>query len=267
MSGSLRGLAVRLWRALGSIRLTVALCFLLAADLGLGYLSLRENLEIFAPMSDVGLLDWMDSYGAANPAHALWFFVMLGLLGGLAVNTFVCTTERVIHILAQRPARRELPFRLAPHLMHYAVLIILAGYLCSYLFATSDTGRALRPGGRIELPGTGAALHFHGFAPDVLQGKRVEAFEGYVMRPNAQVTILRGGQAYPAVLNFNAPIHVDGVGIYLSDFQPRKPGGGMGRAYIGLIVRRDPSAVIYQSGMAVFVLGLALYVFGRKFRR
>lgn len=259
--------AVYVWRALASIRLTVALCFLLAADLGLGYLSLRENLEIFAPMSNIGLLEWMSTYGAANPLHALWFFVMLALLGILAINTFVCTSERVVQILARRPALAELPFRLAPHLMHYAVLIILGGYLCSYVFSSSETGRALRPGENISLPGGQARLRFDDFAPDLLRGPRVPAFDGYVIRPNARLTVMHQGNERSAVLNFNSPVHAGGYGIYLGDFQPRKPGGGMGRSYIALIVRRDPSALIYQTGMAVFVLGLGLYVFGRKYRR
>ena len=193
--------------------------------------------------------------------------MIVALLGGLAVNTFVCTTERVIHILAQRPARRELPFRLAPHLMHYAVLIILAGYGCSYLFSTSDTGRALRPGEQFTISDTGAVLQFHQFLPELMKGTRVDGFDGYVIRPNAQVTIHHQGQSTPAVLNFNEPLHVAGIGIYLAEFLPRKPGSGMGNTYIKLILRRDPSAVIYRFGMLVFVLGLALYVFERKFRR
>lgn len=258
---------LRLWRALGNIRLTVALCFLLAADLGLGYLSLRENLEIFAPLSNVGLLEWIDTYGAANPRHATWFFAMLALLGGLSANTFACTTERVFQILRQRHTLSELPFRLAPHMMHYAVLIILAGYSCSYLFSTSDTGRALRPGEQFILPGTDTALQFQKFLPEVMEGTRVDGFEGYVIRPNALVTIHHQGQTTQAVLNFNEPLHVAGIGIYLADFLPRKPGGSMGNTYIKLILRRDPSAVIYRFGMLVFVLGLALYVFERKFRR
>jgi hypothetical protein len=259
--------AIRLWRALGGIRLTVVLCFLLAADLGLGYLSLRESLEIFAPMSKVGLLEWIATYGAANPRHAAWFFAMLALLGGLSVNIFACTTGQVARILARRHGWRELPFRLAPHLMHYAVPIILAGYLGSYLLSTSDTGHALRPGERFTLPGTETALRFDGFAPELLRGERVETFDGYVLRPNAQMTIFRDGRAFPAVLNFNVPIHAGGAGIYLDEFQPRKPGGGMGYVYIRLIVRRDPAAAVYRFGMAVFVLGLGLYVSGRKFRR
>lgn len=257
---------VRVWRALGSIRLTLILTFLLAADLGLGYLSLRGNLEIFAPMNTVGLLAWLNTYGAANPQHAIWFFAMMALLGALAVNTFVCTTERAIEILAQRPAWRELPFRLAPHLMHYAVLIILGGYLCSYLFAASDTGRALRKGETIELAAGRIALRFIEFKPETFKGKRIDAFEGYVLRPNAQIAVRDGEREYVATLNFNESIQVAGHGVYLDDFQPRRPGGGMGRSYIRLLVRRDPSAVIYRFGMAVFVLGLGLYVFGRKFK-
>jgi len=258
-------LTIRLWRALRSIRLTVVLCFLLAADLGLGYLSLRESLEIFAPITKVGLLEWIDTYGAANPRHAAWFFAMLILLGALAVNTFVCTTDRVAYILAQRHPWRDLPFRMAPHLMHYAVLIILTGYLCSYLFSTSDTGHALAPGGRFQIPGTQSIVHLRDYAPEVLRGERVDAFDGYVIYPNAQMTIISNGVERQAVLNFNEPIHADGYGIHLGDFQPRKLGGNY--RYIRLIVRRDPSGSIYRIGMAVFVLGLALYLFERKFRR
>ena len=258
--------AVALWRALGSIRLTVALCFLLAIDLGIGYLSLRGRLEIFVPMSNIGLLEWLATYGAANPLHALWFFVMLALLGALSINTFVCTSERVIVIVAQRPGWRQLPFRLAPHLMHYAVLVILSGYLCSYLFSTSDTGHTLRPGETLTLPDR-TTLRFEDFAAQYLRGRRVEAFDGYIIRPNARLTVHRAGRQSEALLNFNEALHVGDYGIYLADFQPRKPGGGMGRNYIALIVRRDPSAIVYRLGMALFVAGLALYIFERRLKR
>lgn len=254
----------RAWRTLASIRLTIALCFLLTADLGLGYLSLRGNLEIFSPMSDVGLLEWARTYGAANLRHTAWFFAMAGLLALLALNTFACTTQRLIGILACRPPRRELPFRLAPHLMHYAVLIVLVGYLGSYLFAASDPGRALRAGETITLP-NGATLRFERFEPETVQDQRIDGFDGFVLRPNAHITARSAedqehGRARSTVLNFNEPITVDGYGIYLGEFQPRKPGGGMGRAYVQLIVRRDPAAVIYRFGMVVFVLGLVLHL-------
>lgn len=260
----------RIWRTLASIRLTVALCFLLTADLGLGYGSLRGNLEIFAPMSDVGLLEWARTYGAANLRPTAWFFAMTGLLALLAVNTFACTTQRVIGILTRYPKRRELPFRLAPHLMHYAVLIVLVGDLGSYLFAASDPGRALRSGETMTLP-NGATLRFERFAPETIQGQRIDGFDGFVLRPNAHFTMRSAkdgvdGGARSVILNFNEPIAVDGYGIYLAEFQPHKPGGGMGRAYVQLIVRRDPAAVIYRFGMAVFVLGLGLYLLGRKSR-
>ncbi len=255
------------WHALGSIRLTVAVCWLLAADLGCGYFFLRERLEIFVPISDVGLFDWVQTYGAANRLHTAWFFAMLALLAVLAANTFACTTARVSAIVAQRHRWRELPFRLAPHLMHYAVLIILAGYLASYLLSTSDTGHALRPGEAFVLTGTKTTLRFDGYAPEILNGKRVEAFDGFVMRPNAQITLSGDGTKTRAVLNFNEPLRIDGRGVYLSDFQPRQPGKGMGRPYISLIVRHDPSAIVYRFGMGVFVVGLALYVGRRKLKR
>ena len=171
-------LLLRCWRALGNIRITVIVCFLLTANLGLGYFSLRNNLELFVPMSNLGLSRWINTYGVANPRHAAWFFAMIILLGTLSINTFVCTTERVFQILARRYPVRELPFHFAPHLMHYAVLIILGGYLCSYLFATSDTGHALRPGQMLRLENGRVTLRFIDFKPEILSSKQVKWFEG-----------------------------------------------------------------------------------------
>lgn len=177
-----------------------------------------------------------------------------------------CTTERVGQILTRHSAFGELPFRLAPHLMHYAVLIILCGYLFSYLFSVSDPGRALRPGESIQLPDGGPSLSFEGFSPQYQEGARIAAFEGAILKPNVQMRVRHAGQERLAVLNFNQPIRVGGYGIYLNEFQPRRRRGGMGRSYVRLIIRRDPSSVIYRLGMGVFLVGLGLYVVGRSRR-
>lgn len=257
----------RVWRLAADVRLTVAVCFALTATLGFGYLSLRENLEIFTPMSDVGLIAWLSTFGAANPFHALWFFALLGLLGLLALNTFACTTGRVLKVLGHGTRGADLIFRLAPHVMHYAVLIILGGYLASYGLATSEPGRSMRPGETVALPRGAGTLTFVGFAPQTLKGDRVPGFDGFVIAPNARVTIREGGRERFDVLNFNAPLEVGGVGVYLNDFAPRRASGGMGMSYIRMTFRHDPSALVYRIGMAVFAFGLGLYLYDRGWRK
>lgn len=261
------GVLSRAWKYAGDVRVTVAVCFALTANLGLGFLSLRENLEIFTPMSDVGLLEWLATFGAANPFHALWFFVLLGLLGLLALNTLACTTARVLKVLEHGVRGAELAFRLAPHVMHYAVLIILGGYLASYVLATSEPGRAMRPGDTVAVPGGAGSVTFVGFAPEVLAGDRVPGFDGFVTAPNARVEIEERGRTRFDVLNFNAPLDIGGVGVYLNDFSPRRASGGMGMTYIRMTFRHDPSAAIYRFGMAVFALGLCLYLYDRGWRK
>ena len=98
----------------------------------------------------MGLMTWIDTYGRHNLAVTGWFFVLLVLLFLLCCNTFVCTTERTLRILRnhQQQSAAKLLFRLAPHCMHYALLLILVGYLCSYLFSIvvphPDTGGRFR---------------------------------------------------------------------------------------------------------------------------
>ena len=55
------------------------------------------------------------------------------LLALLAINTFVCTTNRVVQLLAAKGSagRMRLALKLAPHIMHYGLIVILAGYLAS----------------------------------------------------------------------------------------------------------------------------------------
>jgi len=260
-------LPLRFWRTLGSIRVTAALCFLLTLDLAVGYVSLRANLGVFVPLGDVGLFDWLRTYGVYNPAATAWFFGLLALLAALAVNTFACTTERVLAILATGRWRRDWVSKFAPHVMHYAVLLILTGYVCSYLFSTSLPGRGLRAGESLRLPG-GEAVTFLGFAPEVYRGERLAAFDGYVLRANARLRLDAAGKSREAALNFNGPVRFGGYGLYLNDFGPRKAKGGMRRGdFIRITLRRDPSAPVYLAGLALFALGLGLYLLGRGMKK
>lgn len=256
--------AVRLiWSKLGSLHLTVILCLLLTADLTIGYICLNRNTILFAPLNDIGLATWIQTYGRHNLTHTTWFFVLLLLLTLLCANTFVCTTDRVVSLLARRRhlGFRRLLFKFAPHVMHYAMLVILIGYLCSYSLAQVLVTCTLIPGVPFNLPGTDAHITLIDLDPLYYEGNRLPAFENRVLQPQAKLRIIDGNQQQTAMLNYNRPFRTHGYSMFLKDFTPKRKAGGMNRAVrIDLTVRKDPGVRLYLAGIILFSVGLAVYL-------
>jgi hypothetical protein len=249
---------------LGSIHLTVVLCLLLTADLAWGYLCLNRHVTLFAPLNDIGLTAWLHTYGRHNLSHTAWFFFLMGLLALLCINTFVCTTEWVIRMVRKRErfGPRRLLFKLAPHVMHYAMIVILAGYLCSYLFSSVLDTRTLVPGKSITLPDSAAQITFTAFHPTYYQGEKLPAFKNRVLHPNVDLTLTDGTQKHSRVLSFNRPVRFKGYHIVLKSFSPKKKGGGMSkRVRVNLSIRKDPGVGFYLAGVVLFTLGLLIYIF------
>ncbi|MDR0378796.1 MAG: hypothetical protein LBI62_02425 [Candidatus Accumulibacter sp.] len=243
-----------IWNKAGSPNVMVALCGLLALDLGWAYFGLERNLPLFAPMGDVGLYKWLSTYALHNPGESAWFLLMLVLLTLLAINVFVCTTERMARMIRGKNWK----FRsLGPHIMHYAVLVILLGYLLSYLFSSSYPGHALRPGDSLDLPEGGGRITFLSAEPAVYHGERMVFFDGYLLDPGIRLKLVSENETREAKLAFNHPIWFEGFDIHLIDFYPRKAGQDF--RWIKLIVRRDPSSAVYLSGLGLFFVGLLLY--------
>lgn len=260
----LKNLLNQIWNKLGSIHLTVVLCLLLTADLAWGYLCLNRRVTLFSPLNDIGLAAWLDTYGRHNLAHTAWFFLLLGLLTLLCINTFVCTTERVIWLIRKRErfSLRRLLFKFAPHVMHYAMIVILAGYLCSYLFSQVLEPRTLVPGKSMTLPGTQAQITFTGMKPVHYKGDGLPAFKNRVLQPNAGLTLINGHRKQSKILSINRPVRCEGYNIILKSFSPKKKGGGMSkRVRINLSIRKDPGVRFYLAGVVLFTLGLLIYLF------
>ncbi|MDR2450433.1 MAG: hypothetical protein LBE85_01360 [Candidatus Accumulibacter sp.] len=243
-----------IWNRAGSPNVMVALCGLLALDLAWACFGLERNLPLFAPMGDVGLYKWLLTYALHNLKESTWFLLMLVLLTLLAVNVFICTTERMARMIHGKNWK----FRsLGPHVMHYAMLVILLGYLFSYLFSSSYPGNALRPGASLDLPEGGGKIVFLGAEPIAYRGARMEFFDGYILDPGIRLKLVSEGETREAKLAFNHPIWFSGFDIHLIDFYPRKAGQDF--RWIKLVIRRDPSSAVYLSGLGLFFTGLLLY--------
>lgn len=250
------------WRQLGRIQLTLVLCLLLTADLTWGHICLDRNTIIFAPLNDVGLFTWAHTYGRHNLAHTAWFFILLGLLVLFCLNTFVCTTDRVAVLLRSRRHGLRLIFKLAPHVMHYALLIMLSGYLSSYLLAQVLEPRTLLPGNSITLPGTSATISLASFEPKHYEGRRLPpAFQNRVLQPITRLRLSDGKRSQTVFLDLNRPVKFKGFRIFLKDFAPKTKHSMMGRqTRVDLQIRKDPGVIFYLAGMFVFTLGLILYL-------
>ena len=256
------------WRKLGSLNFTVGLCFLLTLNLACAYFTLEKNLPLFSPLSDTGLFKWVTTYGLYNLKGTAWFFILIILLTLLGINTFVCTTDRVLPLLKKESRRPGWFIRLGPHIMHYAVLVILSGYLGSYVFSLSLPGQALRPGASMSIPGGTGTVTFLGFDPVYYRGSRLSFFDGYILDPRAKLELRDAdGLVSTISLAYNRPAGFQGFKMYLSDFFPRSEKVGMSGKIIRLTLRRDPSAAIYLTGLVLFMAGLGLYVFERFNRK
>jgi hypothetical protein len=253
----------RVWRALGSLRLTVIICLLLAVDLVYGYFCLHGRTGLFAPLNEIGLAAWLATYGRFNLVHTAWFILLLGLLLLLGINTFVCTTDRVARLVGRRTryTPRRFFFKFAPHIMHYAVILLLCGYLSSYLFSRVLDTRTLLPGTSVSLPGTTARIRLDAFDPVYYSGERLPAFDKRVLKPRAHLLLTRDGKQEKAILGLGRPVRFAGYGIFLKAFTPKKLTGGMSRRIrIDVSIRKDPGVPLYLAGMLLFTMGLGLYL-------
>lgn len=251
------------WYALASIRLTIVLCLLLTVNLTWGYFCLHGNAPLFMPMNDMGLIPWAATYGRSSLLLTAWFFLLLVLLTLLACNTFTCTTDRVFLLLraSKTSTPMRLIFKLAPHLMHYALIIILVGYLCSYLFSQVLTGQTLVPGTHLSLPGTKGQVTFTSFAPEYYQGQRLDYFTDHILTPRAHLLLSSEGSTREAILTATRPVRFQGYTLHMVNFAPKSQGGMNMHTRIDLHIRKDSGVFLYLTGMALFSLGLALYVY------
>ncbi len=263
MSGLLR----TTWRWLGGIRLTVFILLLLTADTAVGYLCLNRRAGLFQPLNDLGLLQWAQTYAWHNPGHTAWLFVLFILLSLLALNTFVCTTSRVAALARSRAhfTKAVFVFKLAPHIMHYALIIILAGYLGSYLFSEVYPSRTLTRNSSVTIPGTGISLRLDSTDFRYYEGDRLDYFNGRAIQASARLLLSSGGREWIETIAVNRPIICGSYGLFLKSYAPAYKNSMISRVYIELTIRRDPGVYFYFTGMLLFLLGLVLYLCQRFF--
>ena len=250
------------WDLAGNIHGTMAILSFMILALLHGYAMLKHHANLFHPINDVGFLRWACTWGKESPVQTLWLFMLVGLLGLLSVNTFVCTTDRVVKIVKNRnkfQSTIKFILRFAPHIMHYSMLIMFLGYLVTYLFAGTYSGKVLLVKKSIHLDSISITLEK--LVIDYYTGNRIVNMEDRAINVQAELLLESKELTKHKTLSFNNPIRFKGLTIHLKKFSPGTKGGMGLNKYITLIIKKDAGAVFYFTGMFCFVIGLFMYAF------
>ncbi len=253
------------WSLAGGINLTIGLLILLVVDLSAGFICLKSNLSIFIPLNDVGLIAWLDTYGIKYLQYTAWFFLLLILLFLLAVNTFVCTTDKVVILFGNRShyrSRIKFTLNFAPHIIHYSFVVILAGYLVSYIFALNLPANILLPEKSILIPGTEYKIKLNKLNIEYYKGQRLDFFQDRAINPEAEILLTdKDGITIEKTVSVNRPARFKGYSIHLDDFAPKSRAGMQKQEYANLIIHSDPGIHLYFCGMFLFVVGMLMYLY------
>ncbi|MDY6854573.1 MAG: hypothetical protein SWO11_07675 [Thermodesulfobacteriota bacterium] len=253
----------RIWRMMGGIHLTFYLISMIMADLTAGFFSLKFNNQLFHPLNDMGFVKWADTWAKHNPYETAWLFILIGLMALLSVNTFICTMQRVITFFQQYSAtehKTRFVLRLSPHIMHYALLIMLLGYLVSYLTSQTYLSNILLPGKSAKIPGSPCVVRLTDLKIDYYQGQRLSYMQGRGLDVKAELCIQCGKESMTRVLRFNRPVRFHSYSLHLKDFSPKSKSDMATREYIKFTIKKDPGLGFYFSGMILFAVGLLLYL-------
>lgn len=257
-------LVSRLWHLAGNIYLTMGIIACMAADLVWGYGKLKTHQDMFNPINDRGFTAWAATWGTESPGITLWLFILVGLMVLLSVNTFVCTTNRVVSLVRIRhrfKSFRRFFLRMGPHVMHYAMLIMFLGYLVSYLFSGTHPGKILLPGKSITVDQVRITLKQMDI--DYYKGSRMPHFQKRAIDVTAWLLFEDAKGKVTRRLSHNRPALFRGYSVHLRGFSPKSKGMGMGMGlpprYINVTIKKDPGMKFYFAGTGLFVLGLFMY--------
>jgi len=195
--------------------------------------------NIFQPMNDLLLFQWVGGVAAKNPLQTWWFFLSLAALVLLAINTIVCS----IQAIKIRWSRADFLRRISPQVVHAGFLFILFAHLLGAAWGYKISGGMLK-GTFARLP-ENRALY--------LRDIRVEADDrGFPKDWSADVLLFENNERVAmGTLGPNKPLFYQGAGIYLKSFELDP------RPVALLMITRDPGTAWAFTGGILFVLGSA----------
>lgn len=199
-----------IWRFFASIKLTIVLAAVICVVAGVGSILAVSNQEFYRYLDQVILLPWLVDKGATYLKLTGWIFALIALTAVFAVNTVVCTIDRLYAIVKTRmPARAFFP-----QIVHIGFLIAVLGHLAGTVSGYKTSGNILYKDIPASVP------HEQGLAmrlDDVEVQTRPDTL-GDLAFVRTRVTLLSGGEAVKTYdIGINNPLIYKGIAFYHVD--------------------------------------------------
>ncbi len=198
----------KLWGFFSSVRLTIILAALICADAAWGSILAVGNPRFYRALDAQILVPWLAADGPRYFSLTLWIYVLVLLVFLFALNTFVCTTDKVYSIIKSRRPWQSL----FPHIVHIGFLVALLGHFAGSTWGFKVYGQTVDKGETIQVPNApGLRLRLDGM--DIRQNA-----EGDVEYLKDTVTILeRGREVTTGSIQINGPLIYKGIAFYHLD--------------------------------------------------
>lgn len=220
-----------------SLKTTVWTLFGLVIIFFIGSYMMPMHREVFSPMNDGLLFDWVENIAFRNLWQAWWFFAALAGLILLTINTIVCSLAAV----RGKWSRADFLLRISPQIIHLGFLFILLAHLLGAGWGYKLSGM-MPEGGFARLPEDRAlALQKIIVAADP---------SGYMQDWSAEVSVYENNEVVKrGTLGPNKPLFYKGVGVYLKSLNYERGPAAL------LMINKDPGAIWALIGSVLFMLG------------
>jgi cytochrome c biogenesis protein ResB len=267
----------KIWSFFSSIRLTLYLTYAITIDVVAGSLVLIVNRDTYTGIDRMVLADWWLNTGSLHLGVTWWIPILVFLVFIFAINTMVCSIDRLIPICRfyfreriekvtiggkdmeeEDPTlfnkRKSLtPFY--PYIAHIGFLIALIGHLIGSTGGFKSYGNVIAEGSILEVPNNrGLYLLLDRF--DVRMHR-----SGYPEEMKSYVRLLEENKVVAEkVVEVNSPFIYKGLAFYASDFQQAPDG----RFYVAFDVIKDPGVWVLFTGLFIFTVGILLTLFLKR---
>jgi len=267
----------KIWSFFSSIRLTLYLTYAITADAIAGSFLLMANPDTYEGIDRMVLADWWWDKGLHHMEATWWIPLLVFLVFLFAINTLVCSIDRLIPIcrfyfgkrvdkitIGGKDMEEEDPslFRrkrtltpFYPYIAHLGFIIALIGHLVGSAGGFKSYGNVIAEGDGINVP--------HNKALRLLLDRFDVSYSryGYPDEMKSYVRLVEGNRVVDEkVVQINSPLIYNGISFYATDFQQAPDG----RVYVSFDVIKDPGVWLLFTGLLIFTIGILLTLFLKK---
>lgn len=196
------------WDFFASVWLTIALSVIICVDAAWGSLVSMGNPQFFRALDQTVLINVLAHTGGKYIKYTLWIYVLIFLMALFALNTAVCTADKVYAIIKKKKPPRSI----FPHIVHIGFLIALLGHLAGSTMGFKSGGNIVYKNEMTPVPGEkGLFVRLDDFS-------MTETPDGDVDSIDTKITVFRDTvEVKSGDITINGPLFYRGIAFYHAD--------------------------------------------------